>query len=384
MEILIGAVVGLAILIILVALHELGHAVAALKSGVVVEEFAIGFPPRAWARKLKNDIVFSVNWLPLGGFVRFQGEYDAASDKGDYGAANYLQKTGILLAGVVVNWVVAVLIITVLAWVGGIPKILPNQFFVQSDTTIVKQPVQVTATLEGSPAEEAGLQAGDVILKIGDEEVTSTTQLAEEAKRRQGEQVAVVYERDGVQSVVDIELNTDEEAGSDGYLGTSLGQRQELIKATWSAPITGVVTTWQFTTETLSGIKDLAVSAAQGAVQRFSPNSDTREEGKENLGAAAENVAGPVGMLGVIFPAAVEGGIVNLLFLTAIISLTLAVMNILPIPALDGGRWLTMTVFRLLKKPLTKEREETIQGTGFLILLSLIVIITFTDLGKLF
>lgn len=384
MEIVFGALLGLVILMILVALHELGHAIAGLKSGVVVEEFAIGFPPRAWARKLKNGILFSLNWLPLGGFVKFQGEYDAANNKGDYGAASYLEKTVILLAGVAVNWLVAALLITILAWMGALPNILPNQFFVQSDTTVTRYPVEVVSVVEGSPAEEAGLQVGDKILSLDGEEITSTTQLSESTEEKQGEEVTLAYERDSTEHTANVTLNTDEEAGNEGYLGTALGQRQEMIRAGWSAPITGVVTTAQFSWETLVGVKDLAINAAQGAAMRLSPNEETREQGEENLGEAANSVAGPVGMLGIIFPAAAQGGIANLLFLTAIISLTLAVMNILPIPALDGGRWLTMTIFKLAKEPLTKEREETIQSVGFMVLLSLIIIITFTDIGKLF
>src|SRR5688572_25983846 len=104
MELIFGILTGLIILVLLVVVHELGHAIAARKNGVVVEEFGIGFPPKAWGRKLKNGILFTVNWLPLGGFVKLQGEHDAASKKGDYGAATYWQKTKILLAGVMINW----------------------------------------------------------------------------------------------------------------------------------------------------------------------------------------------------------------------------------------------------------------------------------------
>ena len=383
MEIFVGVVIGIVILSILVALHELGHAIAALKSGVVVEEFAIGFPPRAWARKLKNGILFSLNWLPLGGFVRFQGEYDSADQKGDYGAASYLQKTVILLAGVVANWAVAAVLLTILAWVG-LPKLLPNQFFVQSDTTIVSYPVEVVSVAGDSPADTAGLRAGDEILSVAGDEASTAEQVSEEAKNRQGENIQLSYQRDGRQFTTDVRLNSDEAAKEDGYLGASLSQQSEVIKAGWSAPVTGVVTTAQFSWATLVGVKDLAVDTAKGVIMRVSPDKETREQGKENLGDAASGVAGPIGILGVIFPSAAEGGIVSVLFLTAIISLTLAVMNILPIPALDGGRWMIMTVFRLLKKPLTKEREESIQGIGFLVLMVLIVVITFVDIGKLF
>lgn len=383
MEILFGVIIGLVILIILVAVHELGHAVVAMRSGVVVEEFGIGFPPRAWAKKLKNGVLFTMNWLPLGGFVRMQGEHDSADREGDYGAANYWQKTQILLAGVVVNWLVAALLLTVMALIG-LPKILPNQFFVQQDTTIVQSPVEVMQVMNDSPADEAGLQRGDKILFLASEEITSSEQLANRAQELQGEEVQVLYERGNSQYMIDVQLNTDDEAADSGYLGTSLGQRQELIKAGWSAPITGVVTTAQFSWATLVGVKDLAVNTAQGFVQRLSLDEDTREQGRQGLGSAAQNVAGPIGILGVIFPAAAQGGLTPLLFLTAIISLTLAVMNILPIPALDGGRWVTMTVFRLLRKDLTKEREEKIQAIGFLSLIGLIIVITIADIGKLF
>ena len=106
---------GLLILAVLVAVHELGHAIVAHRNGVVVEEYGLGFPPRAWSRKLKNGVLFSLNWLPIGGFVKLQGENDAADKKGDYGAATFWQKTKILLAGVFINWLVAALLLTILA-----------------------------------------------------------------------------------------------------------------------------------------------------------------------------------------------------------------------------------------------------------------------------
>src|SRR5215216_1024612 len=107
MELIIGILVGLIILVLLVVVHELGHAIVAHRNDVVVEEFGIGFPPKAWGKKLKNGVLFTINWLPLGGFVKLQGENDAANKKGDYGAASYWAKTRILLAGVAINWLVA-------------------------------------------------------------------------------------------------------------------------------------------------------------------------------------------------------------------------------------------------------------------------------------
>jgi len=119
-------------------------------------------------------------------------------------------------------------------------------------------------------------------------------------------------------------------------------------------------------------------------VLQLSPNPDTRKAATESLDRASNSVAGPVGILGKIFPAAGKAGPTEVIFLAAIISLTLAVMNTLPIPALDGGRWFVTALFRVLKKPLTKDREEMIQGIGFLILMTLVVVVTIGDVAKLF
>ncbi|HET6622438.1 MAG TPA: site-2 protease family protein, partial [Candidatus Saccharimonadales bacterium] len=140
----LSVIIGLLILVALVVVHELGHAIAARRNGVVVEEFGIGFPPRAWGKKLKNGILFSLNWLPLGGFVKLQGEHDAAEKPGDYGAASFWVKTKILLAGVAINWLVAAVLFMALSWFG-LPKILDNQFTVPADTRTDHSPVTVAA-----------------------------------------------------------------------------------------------------------------------------------------------------------------------------------------------------------------------------------------------
>ena len=379
MELLFGIIVGIIILVFLVVVHELGHAIVARRNGVVVEEFGIGFPPRAWAKKMKNGILFTLNYLPLGGYVKLQGEHDAADQKGDYGAATFWQKTRILLAGVLINWLTAALLLTVLAWTG-LPKVIPNQFSVANDTTIIKKPIELTMVVKDSPADTAGLRTGDQIVRFDGQVIDFPAELSQAAKENRGEKVSIIYARGGVEETTQVTLrdNADE-----GYLGVGSGQREQ-IQASWSAPIVGVVTTAQFTWVTLQGLGDLLVNFVSGVVLQFSPDQAVREEAGDKLEKAGNNVAGPIGILGTIFPAAEQAGLTQLIFLTAIISLTLAVMNALPIPALDGGRWFTMTLFRLLKKPLTQEREEKIQATGFLILMGLIIIVTIADVGKLF
>jgi len=379
MDLIFGVALGLIVLVFLVVVHELGHAIVARRNGVVVEEFGIGFPPRAWSRKLKNGVLFSLNWLPLGGFVKMQGEYDASNKKGDYGAAGFWSKTRILLAGVLINWLVAAILLSVLA-ITGLPKILDNQFSIPGDTTEVKQPVEIVDLVKQYPAENAGLKSGDKIIRFAGQPVPSATQLISLTKSYRGQTVDVIYSRDNVESTATVAL-LNNTTGS--IFGAGLGQR-ELIQATWSAPIVGVVTTGQLTWATLQGLGNMVGNLASGVVLQFSPNAQTRATASSDIKSVSDGVAGPIGILGTIFPQAEKAGATQFVFLTAVISLTLAVMNVLPIPALDGGRWFTMALFRLFKKPLTKEIEEKIQATGFLLLMGLVVLVTVADVSKIF
>lgn len=375
---IVGIIVGLIVLVLLVSLHELGHAIVAHRNGVVVEEFGIGFPPKAWGKKLKNGTLFTLNWLPLGGFVKLQGENDSASKKGDYGASTFWQKTKILLAGVGVNWLVAVILLTILAWTSGIPKIVPNQFSLPADTTTISSPVQLGSLVAGYPAEKAGLKTGDKIVSLAGEPIDTTQELIDVSKAHRAKTVVVVYQRDGVQKTADVALRDADSA----VFGASLAQ-QESLKSTWSAPLTGVVTTAQFTWVTFQGLGDLVVNFFGGLIGQLSTSQISRNHASEQLGEAGASVAGPIGILAVIFPAASAAGPQQVVFLAAIISLTLAVMNTLPIPALDGGRWFVTALFKAMKKPLSKDTEERIHGTGFMVLMLLVVVITVADVAKL-
>ena len=385
MDIIFGVIVGIIVLTILVVIHELGHGLVAKKHGVVVEEFGIGFPPKAWSKKVPNSIlgknvVYSINWLPLGGFVKLQGENDAASKKGDYGAVSFWKKTQILLAGVAMNWIAAAVLLSVLAAVG-IPNILKDQFYVPADAQVISQPVELVGVSSGLPAEKAGLRQGDKILRFAGRPLDSAQDLATLAKQNAGKTVEVIYSRQNVEhsTKVKIRANNDDRKG---YLGASPSQL-ELIKASWSAPIVGVATTAQMSWITLQGLGDVVANGAQGLVMKLSFNKHDQAVADQKLATVGDSVAGPVGIFGIIFPAAEKAGLMHVIMLAAIISLTLAVMNILPIPALDGGRWFVSALFRVLKKPLTKEREEKIHGTGFMILMFLVLLVTIADIGKL-
>lgn len=373
MELLVGIITGVIALTFLVVVHELGHAIMARRNGVVVEEFGIGFPPRAWGKKLKNKVLFSINWLPLGGFVKMQGEYDSSNKKGDYGAASFWAKTKILLAGVFINWLTAAVLLTILAMTG-LPQIIPHQFTVQGDTKTILQPVQLSSITDKYPAQKAGLQPRDKIVRFAGQEVKTSQDFIDLTHQYAGKTVEVIYNRGGSEHTVEVPLKS----GSGVVFGASLVQQSE-TQSTWSAPIVGVAVAGQLTWETLSGLGQLIGNVVSGVALQLTGS----KVGGQELAAAGDSVAGPVGILGVIFPAAQQAGPTQLTMLIAIISIALAVMNVLPIPALDGGRWFTMAGFRLARKNLTKDTEEKIQATGFLILMALVVLVTVADVGKI-
>lgn len=384
MDIILGVILGVIVLTLLVVIHELGHALVAKRHGVVVEEFGIGFPPRAWGKKvhssiLGKNVIYSINWLPLGGFVKLQGEHDSADKNGDYGAASFWQKTQILLAGVAMNWLAAAVLLSVLA-ATGMPSILRDQFYVPADAQIINQPVELAGVARGLPADQAGLRQGDKILRFAGSSLDSPDQLAQLAKDNKGKTVEVIYSRQNIEGTAKLTLRANND-DKKGYLGASPSQLA-VIKSSWSAPIVGVGLTAQMSWVTIQGLGNLVSNAVHGLVLKLSPSSDDQQVANSKLASLGDSVAGPIGIFGIIFPAAEKAGLTHVVMLAAIISLTLAVMNILPIPALDGGRWFVTAVFRVLKKPLNKDLEEKIHGTGFMVLMALVLLVTIADIGK--
>lgn len=412
MSVVIGIIVGLLILMLLVTGHEFGHFIAARRNGVTVEEFGICFPPRAiawrkvngkWRRLKKSEwdnppgegLIFSLNWLPIGGFCQMKGESDADRRKGSFGAASFWKKTKILFAGVAMNWLMAFVVLTILAWIG-MPHFLQNQFQVDGDTQrVVTMPVTIGSIMEDSPAARAHLAEGDIVKQMsvadckedecepGEMErviIETADDLLAFDNKHAGEKVFMSYERNGELSMVGIDLNG---ADSQYILGASLSSAA-IYRSTWSAPIVGFGTMVQITGETFRGVGQLIVNVVGGAIQQL-PFFDqgARESGAEALKAAGDSVSGPVGIIGVLFPNMLSSGPSNFLFLTALISISLACMNVLPIPALDGGRWLLILIYKLRKKKLTKEKEEKIVGRAFMALLIIVAIVTILDIIRL-
>lgn len=389
MSLIFGILIGLIILTILVALHELGHAIAATKNGVKLEEFGLGFPPNAFKFKTKTDKILpkgtpiAINWIPLGGYVKLQGEYDSDNKKGDYGAASFWVKTKILFAGVVMNWLTAMVLFMALAWIG-LPKLLPNQFYIAEDAKISGGEVIVTQIVEDLPAERAGIARGDQIVKINGEKIDNETEISQIAKTNAGKKVEVEIKRDGKTTTKNVEIRAKND-DKKGYLGLGSAKETERIHATWSAPILGVTTTLQISAETFRSLGELLANTFTGIVQKFSSSAEVQQIANQKLESAGESMAGPLSILGILFPMASEAGLPTLILLTALISLSLACMNVLPIPVLDGGRWLMLFVSRkIFRKTLSKEQEEKIISYGVFAMLGLTVVVFILDILRIF
>lgn len=367
-------VLGLLLFVGLVVVHEFGHFIMARRNGIAVEEFGIGFPPRAKLLTKKKGTVYTLNWLPLGGFVKLKGEHDADRSVHSFGAASLGAKLKVLLAGVSLNLVTAFGLLTLIAWVG-MPQLLPDQFKVASDAHNAQPKVVVMYVEPGSPADRAGLQSSDQIAAIGlvnqsKTALTGQAHLTDITKRLAGQSVELVVRHHGklatkllkLRSTTDIQ--TAAKRGQQiGYLG--VGQ-YNLVRSTWSAPVVAGGLIKQMTSLTFKALGGIVTGLFHGHAKE-----------------ATDQVAGPVG----IFVVLKEGhyfGYQFILFIIATLSLSLAIMNTLPIPAMDGGRLFTMLFFRLIRQPLTKQREELINGTGFALLMVLFVLITFVDVRRFF
>ena len=394
MKIVFGVIIGIIILMLLVIAHELGHFIMARKNGVKVNEF--GFPPRAiawikkngkWTRlpksewqKPQDSLILSLNYLPIGGFCAMDGESDSDRRKGTFGAATFWSKTKILFGGVLMNWLVAAIILTILAFTG-MPQFINNQFYLENDAQITGEGITIAEVLPDSPAAKVGMQSGDKLIAIDNKLITLPTEVTDYGTSHAGNTGKYTILRGEEEIVLEPKLNP---AGSEYALGISMTSGQTFIRSTWSAPIVGVGTTLQLTGETFRSLGELVWNLVSGVVQQFSFNSEVREAGQSALQSAGDSVSGPVGIIGVIFPAFAESGLTNLAFLAALVSVSLACMNILPIPALDGGRWLLIAIYRLRRKTLTKETEERIVSRAMMVLLMLIAIISILDITRFF
>ncbi|MGB4759242.1 MAG: M50 family metallopeptidase [Candidatus Saccharimonadales bacterium] len=363
-------IVGLILFICLILVHEWGHFIVAKRNGVEVEEYGVFFPPRLWSRKTKGGWDFSINALPIGGFVRLKGESDSDTRKGTFGAAPLWVKIKIMFAGIGMNLLVAFGLLTFLA-LAGMPQLVDNQFTVGSNERLARHEVLVGYVEPGSPAEKAGIQVRDQLLSIrtGTGEVLSiakATDLPLITQKQGGKVVVVSYERAGEVQQKTITLrNKDQLSDTKGALGVAPTE-YSMKRYTWSAPVVAVGTMAQFTGLTFQGLGTAISSLFQGDAAK-----------------ASEQVSGPVGIFAVMQKGTFLG-YQFILLIVAVISLSLAIMNLLPIPALDGGKIFVTLTARLFGKRVSKRAEAWLYGGSFVLLLLLLLLITVVDVRRFF
>lgn len=375
---LVTIVAFLLILSVLVLIHELGHYLTAKFFGVKVEEFGFGFPPRAWGKKI-GETIYSVNFLPIGGFVKLFGEDEAGggrlslpaksveprakSDK-SYAQSSmpYAQKRAffarpvwqrfvIVFAGVFMNFVLAVGIWTYLVAAEGIPT--------PGNSVVVAQ------VAPNSPAQKAGLKVNDVIVSLNNMPVTNPNQIITYTQKHLGQTMTLQLKTHNSQvKTVSLTPRVHYPAGQ-GAMGVAIAQTITYQKYPWYvAPYVGLC---QSLSQMQQMVSMLGQVVAQLVIQRQVP----------------QGLAGPVGI------AQLTGEVVQIgpfatLSLVALLSLNLAVLNVLPIPALDGGRLFFILFEGITRHKVSPKFEGYAHAIGMIALLILIAVITFHDIFRIF
>jgi len=364
----------LVVLSVLVLVHEAGHYLAARLFGVKADEFGYGLPPRAFGvvrvgkkwkwvgakdRKEYANTIWSVNWLPIGGFVRIKGEQgEGGMDTDSFHVKPIWQRVIILAAGVAMNWALAVVLLSIGLMVGApaVVEGLPEGAIVDS------REVTIVDVLPDSPAAQAGLQVGDVVVSVDGTALENVTD-TQGAIGAQGEQsFAMMVRRGGEEVALDVTAayvpEVDKTAIGIALIDTGI-VRYPFFKAIQG----GVILTWEYTRLVVLTFADLIHELFNGKTE------------------TAGQLTGPVG-IAVTTGQMARQGFVALMQFTAILSINLAVVNFLPIPALDGGRVLFLIFEAIRRKAMDRRTEAVIHNVAFLILIVLILFVTLRDIGR--
>ncbi len=370
----------LAVLAVLVISHEFGHFIAAKKTGMGVHEFGFGFPPRFLGIQFKKDkklhfrfvlgnrdlnasdeeygTVYSFNWLPLGGFVKIKGENgEEAADQNSFASKKYWQKSLVLCAGVLMNIVLAMVLLTA-GYMIGLPQTVDSMTDVSN---VADRRIEILQTLPGKPAEAAGIEAGDVILQVGDLQNPRLKQMQAYVDEHKNETILVRVKRDGEIIEKKIQPVVYSETGKGG-LGIAIAEmgtvRYGFFKSIWE----GTKATFWYLKEIIVAFYLLLKGLLAG-------------------NGAGEAVSGPVGVA-VMTGRVARLGWIYLIQFAAMLSLNLAVFNILPIPALDGGRLLFVTINKLRGKDVSQRIEQIFHTVGFALLMLLVIVVTVRDISN--
>lgn len=372
---------------ILVLVHELGHFITAKRNGVGVEEFGFGFPPRLvgtykdktgkrrWVfgnKEIEEEIkdreetIYSFNLLPLGGFVKITGENGVEGGVAEQDEKNFSNKSiwirfKILVAGVIMNILLAVVLFSLAFWIG-LPEILSD------DNTDTSVPVTITIVAPDSPAEKAGLQAGDNVLSTttegeGKVNIVSIKQLQNIIKEKVGQEITFDIQHPKEDVVISIKIMPRQNPPKgEGATGIGLAKTKVIRHGLVESTRLGVETTYRMTKMIFEFLGKLIASPF------------TKE-------FVAGDVTGPIGIAKMSGQAAALG-LAFLLQFTAMLSVNLAVINILPFPGLDGGRILFLLIEKIKGSPLNQKIEGAINTVGFMLLLGLMFLVIVKDIFR--
>lgn len=356
----------IAVIVVLIIVHEFGHFIAAKWAGMRVDEFGIGYPPRALTLGKIGETVYTLNWLPFGGFVKIYGEDGGGAGERAFGARPRIQQAIVIVAGVAMNMLLAYVLITG-ALIAGTPRALTDDEI----STAQNLQLVVANVLPGSPAAEAGIIPGDVVLSSEDGHYvyagTDPEEFTEFVANGNGNTTVALTVRhpDGKEEVMfarpEKGVVTDEpERAVLGVEVATIGVVPlNFFEAIWE----GAVLTWGVT-------KLTAVGLSQFFYGIFTFSADFSQ------------VAGPVGIAGVVGAASGQG-IGDLLSIMAIISVNLALINLIPVPALDGGRLLFVIIESIIRRPISTNVTGALNAVSFLLLILLMVVVTAHDIFKL-
>ena len=346
-------------LLVLVLIHEFGHFLMARKFNIKVEEFGFGIPPKIWGKKI-GETTYSINALPIGGFVRLLGEDQDGGVKSsrDFRAKSVYQRILVVVAGVVMNLLLAWVIFYSVISYQGFKTIYPT----------LESAVFVSDLAPDFPAQQAGIKVGDKVLKVDEKVVKNFEDARNFIQEKKGAAVSLTLaDIDGESKRI---VNVTPKKGDKGYL-IGVVFSPFAIKA-YTTPLekifSGVTYSYDLTRYTFLGLGKTISDLVSG-----------------DYGKVSQSVAGPVGL------ATMSNGILSqgikaapmYLWFVGVISLTLSIFNVLPIPALDGGRLLFLVIEAVTKKKVREDIEKWVHQIGFAILLTLALLVTYSDISKL-
>lgn len=360
-----AVIIFIVILFVLIVVHEFGHFFTAKLFKMRVDEFGLGYPPKAKTLFVKGETKYTLNWLPFGGFVKIFGENseDQKDPRSFINKAWYKQAI-VLIAGVFMNLLLAGILISV-GFLGGLPTSTSHERFKEyvEDPHVVLQEV-----VSESPAEKAGLLSGDTILYIQDKD-----------------------KKEVAFNIVDVDTVRNEISGSEGkelILGIKRGEEEKTIQVVPEKNDNGVFVIGV----SMDSVGTLTLPFFKAIKYGFQMSGDMLGEITKAFGnlisgsfkgtADLSSLTGPVGIVGIVGDA-YEFGWINLLFLTAMISLNLVVINLIPFPALDGGRLLFVFIEALTRKKIPAKVAGIVNGVGFILLIGLMIFVTYRDIAKL-